>query len=142
MAMTIQQLRNNILTSIFGRRLGLDNDQYLVGALDNKVVTQQATTLTTGTVINAHGFTGVSSSTNTTWSMAAPVEGISKQLVATTTSTGTMAVQLASGNFLTTAGSSFNQVTFTALGQSVDLVGLSTSLYAAIGAGSAAYSTF
>ena len=143
MAMSIEQIRQTIITSLFGRRLGLSVDQYLVGALDNKVVTQQATTLTTGTRINAHGFTGVSSSTNTTWTMDPPVEGVSKQLAATSTSTGTMTVQLPTGaNFVTTAGSSFNQVAFTALGQSIDLFGASTSVFMAIGAGSAAYSTF
>ncbi len=143
MAKTIEQIRDSIATSIFGRRVGLSNDQYLVGPLDNKTVTQQATTLTTGTVINPHGFTGVSSSTNTTWAMAAPVEGVGKQLAATSTSTGTMVVQLPSGvTFLTTAGSSFNQATFNAIGQAVELFGVSTSVYAAIGAGSCTFSTF
>lgn len=144
MSRTIQQIRDQLLlTSIFGRRLGLDSQEFLVGALDNRVVTQQATTTTTGTNINPHGFTGISSSTNTTWQISAPVEGIGKQLAATSTSTGTMAVQAPAGvTFLTTAGSSFNQMVFTAVGQAVELFGVSTSVYAAIGAGSCAFSTF
>lgn len=142
MAISLETLRSSILDSIKGRKFGLSPTGYLVGAPDNVVPVSQATTATTGTVIDPFGFTGVSSSTNTTWSLAAPVAGVTKQLIATTTSTGTMAVQLASGNFLTTSGSSFNQMSFAALGQSVDLIGLSTALYGVNGLASCTFSTF
>jgi len=57
-----------------------------------------------------------------------PSLSVSKRLVATSTSTSVATVTLASGNFLSTAGSSFSKLTFNGIGQSVDLVALSTAL--------------
>lgn len=55
--------------------------------------------------------------------------GVTKQLVCTTTSTSNATtVTLASGNFVSTAGSSFSKLTFAGLNQSVFLQALSTAL--------------
>ncbi len=143
MAKSLQQLSNSIITSVFGRRLGMDIGGYLVGPPDMKVQTQVATSLTTSSAIDPHGITSLAATSAATYAMSAPVEGVEKKLVCTSTGAGNQVVQLPTGvTFQTTAGTSFNQATFSGVGQSADLVGLSTSLYAAIGTASCAFSTF
>ncbi|MHB0965511.1 MAG: hypothetical protein ACYC36_03565 [Bellilinea sp.] len=55
MAQSIETLRNKILTSIHGRRLGLDSDETIVGPKDVKRAVQDLTSGSTGTTLNAYG---------------------------------------------------------------------------------------
>ena len=85
MAQSLETIRNQILTSIFGRRLGLDPNDYLVGQKDIKHVVTDLTSASTATAIPAHGFvsyTGTSLATTTanagaTFLLSNPVTGVS-----------------------------------------------------------------
>lgn len=138
MPQTLEQLRNQIKTGIYGRRIGLDNyrvspvpEEYLVGFADNRKAVEQITT-TAGSSLASHGFsllsaTTASSAINT---LQAPVPGVQKVIVQTNTSTLGHQIQLAAGtNVGTSTGSSANQITFQAQGASVTLTALSSVLW-------------
>ena len=55
MAQSLETLRSGTITSIHGRRRGLDSDETLVGAKDVKRVVQDLTSASTATTLNAHG---------------------------------------------------------------------------------------
>ena len=59
MAQTLETIRNSIITSIFGRRLGLDNNSFLSGPKDIKHVVTDLTSASTATAIPNHGVTNV-----------------------------------------------------------------------------------
>lgn len=136
MPQTLEQLRNQIKTGIYGRRFGIDNyrptaEEYLVGAADLRKLVENVTT-TAGTSLASHGYsilsaTTASSAINT---LQAPVPGIDKVIVQTNTSTLGHQIQLAAGtNVGTSTGSSANQITFLAQGAAVRLTALSSILW-------------
>jgi hypothetical protein len=102
MTQLLETLRNNIMTSLYGRRLGLDKDQFLVGTKALKVATQTLTSGTTATEIPNYGATNITvttaaastaSSVGTTevglsWAMEAPAEGVEKLIYLGLTTTG------------------------------------------------------
>lgn len=55
MAQSLETLRGKSVTSLHGRRLGLDTDETLVGVKDVKRVVQDLTSASTATTLNAHG---------------------------------------------------------------------------------------
>src|SRR5438105_3886995 len=91
---TLEGLRNSILTSIYGRRLGLKNGDFLVGPKDLAVGIQSLTSGSSATAITNYGVTQVdvttgaastASSIGTTelgcsWTMDAPEPGVRKTL--------------------------------------------------------------
>lgn len=114
-----------IITSIFGNRAGLTKDGFLV-AKDNQVdAASTASNLLPG------GINTISTS-STAYTLGAPVPGLHKVLAATSTSTAAVTVTLAAGSFLSTAGSTQTIATFNGIGQSLYLVGLSTSRYSVV----------
>ena len=134
-----------ILTSIHGHKVGLDVDGYLttpvgikspkyfIGASGSEIDENLVTTASTGTTITAGGVAQITSSTSGSYTLAAPVVGTFKTLVTTSSSTLDRLVTLASGNFLTTASATMVSITFKEPGNSVQLVGLTTALYAVLG---------
>jgi hypothetical protein len=149
-AHTVDTLRNSILSSIHGRRLGLDKDEFLVGpkalkkayqAIDPASLTSSVST--TGTEVANHGYTSLAvatqaattgSSYGTTevggvYAMAAPAPGVEKVLF-TSTAHSTMLITVSFGPGVTaqntSAGSTFGGVSFNARGQWCRLIGLTT----------------
>lgn len=59
MAQSLETIRNGILTSLYGRRAGLDKDETLVGVKDLKRVVQDLTSASTGTALNPHGIVNI-----------------------------------------------------------------------------------
>lgn len=59
MAQSLQTLRDKIITSIHGRRLGLDNDETLVGPKALKQAVQDLTSASTATALNAYGIVNI-----------------------------------------------------------------------------------
>lgn len=101
-----------------------------------------ATSDTTGVSISNQGITSVVTTTDDTWSLSDPTtSGRTKQIIATSTSTGTHTVQTAAATIITTAGSSFRSMIFNAIGEQVMLVGLSTSQWAVIGTPTCTFTT-
>lgn len=145
MAQTVEQIRSKLLTSIFGRRLGLTSDDYLGGAKANIVATQVLTSAdSTGTSIPNYGITSLALTTLATtvnatlgttevgfaYKLDAPKEGVRKTLYMAT-GHSTAAASFTCGADATviwaTFGSTFTGVNFIGKGQTCTLVGVSTS---------------
>lgn len=132
---TLEGIRSRIITSIFGRRLGLDSNDFLVGCKDNIVPIETISSTAAGQTLAAYGASIISATNASTDSalamtLAAPIPGVEKFLVQTSSSTAGYAITAAGGAQFVSSGSSAN-VTLTSLGanQSMTLVGLSTAVY-------------
>lgn len=101
MAYSLTTLASQRITSIHGRKLGVDRDGYLVGpgSLRTQIEDQQSTA---GTSMPANGVTRIlttGSSQCGIYTLAAPVIGVTKRIVLTSSSTGCQLVK-ASGSAL------------------------------------------
>lgn len=114
-----------ILHSLYGKAFGLDRFGFSVSK-DNDVVA--ATSATTGTDILPAGVTTLSSA-STVWRLDAPIPGLRKTITSLSTSTANRAVQLESGNFVSSGGSTFTTLICQGLAYGADLLGLSTAAY-------------
>ena len=129
---TLEGLRSQMLTSIHGRRLGLDPNNMLVGptALRGPVTSYTATTANTGYPITTpYGIvTLVATTAASNWTMDPPAPGT--EMWITNNSTGGPKITLNSGTLLTSTGNDATIILFTASssGQTANLIGLSTSL--------------
>lgn len=91
MAYSITQMRNSMLTSLLGRRIGLDWLGYLVGPLSLRDSIEDITT-TAPTSALPHGLTRVLTAGSSQMSLNTlqpPQIGVRKMLALTSTSTGT-----------------------------------------------------
>lgn len=139
-------LRNQIITSVYGRRLGLNVNEFLVGPKDIALATQSLTSGSTATTVLNYGITqldvttaaaSTASSIGTTeigcaWVMAAPEPGVLKTLMKQSSTGGsTMPVVVTFGTGVTAFNSSFTStatgVMMNANGQQVTLRGLSAT---------------
>jgi hypothetical protein len=119
---------DDLQVSLHGRRTGLDKDDFLAA----RGYRYELEAGSTGTTIPNGGLTSLSSSSGT-YSLQAPKSGIEKILTTLTTSTLVRQVTLASGNFQSTAGSSFITASFDGQGETLTLIGLSTALFGVVG---------
>ena len=121
--------------SLHGRAFGFDSE---TGALqrpgfdsfDNQ---EGVTAASTAANLKWRGTTTLGSTAAKDYTLNAPVAGVDKALTTISTSTAVRTVSLASGNFQSTAGSSFTKLTFNGIGQGVFLQALSTALVAVMG---------
>lgn len=126
-AITRNQLRNQIITSLYGRRSGLDIADYEVGENDTRLPIDNITT-TAASSLTPSGFSVLGSSAAATYTMLNAVSGVYKQITQMSSTTGGIVVQLgANANIVTSAGSSFNQMTFAGIGHTANLACVSTS---------------
>jgi len=147
MALSIETLRNSIITSLFGRRLGLDVAGYLVGAYDNRLPVTDLTSASTATAIPPYGITNITGTSLATsaaggaFLLSNPVPGVETvicNLNANTSaaSPGSTAMQLIRPStafyLISSEGSTETTINITP-GSAVTLAGLSTSAYAVIG---------
>lgn len=123
-----------LLHSLYGFKVGVTRDGYLVSKL-NDIASES-----TAVALGAGGLSPLSSAT-ATYSLSAPQTGIPKTVFTTSTSTNVRTITLASGNFQTTAGTSFITYTLAGGGQYISLVGLSTAAYLVVGTNSSAAPT-
>lgn len=135
MAFLLETIRGTIMTSIHGRRLGLDKDEYLVGFKDNRKAVEDISTTVPTTVI-AYGVTRVltsgSSQGPTQHFLPAPAVGVEKTIIMASTSTGSQQfLSTANGAsiFNTSAGTTVGLLNFVGPGGSVTLIGLSTAIW-------------
>jgi hypothetical protein len=129
---------NNITTTIFGRRLGLQSlssaqtggtpDEYLVGpdGFRQGVTTAE----TTATNLEPHGLSGVGVASSGVYTLAPPLPGVTKQLAFTSTA-NTAYVKTANGEtFLSSQGTTFSVIKSTQLVVGVlNLVGITTAVW-------------
>lgn len=134
MAILREALRSLGLTTIFGRRLALDNNDYLVGPSDIRRQVEDLTTV--ATTVAAFGLSRVtatgSSQGPVQYTLPVPVPGVQKKLSISTTST-------ASYQFLSTAagasilaasdGTTKSVVNLIGQGGAITLEALSTTIW-------------
>lgn len=137
---------SKILTSIFGRRLGLQRmssaesggtrgpQEYLVGPDALRV--GATTAETTSTNLQPHGLSvlpGTSAGSSAVYTLDPPIPGVMK-VIAGSTDNGPTIVKTANGETIsTTAGSSWTTVEISSLGGSFMLVGLTTARWLSLG---------
>lgn len=138
MALSLDTLRSKIITSLFGRRLGFDVDQFLVGTKQVRQQIHDATSDTTGTNIPNHGFASVESTTDDTWKLTDPVPGCQVTLFTQTTSTGVRTVSPVSAVIVTTAGAAGSTISMSERGAYITLMGVTTGIWKEIARSSSA----
>jgi hypothetical protein len=134
MAYSIETLRNDIITSIHGRRLGLDTAGRLIGHEGLRIPEVDATSDTTGTVITGHGWTNVDTSTDDTWLLAPPVKGAFKYIYTGSTSTGIRTILRQDATFAIRSSANSTSVGIIAQGGGLllELFGLTSAIYAIV----------
>lgn len=136
---TLAQLRNSILTSVHGRRLGLDINEYLTGVKGVQKPVTQATSDTTGTNIPAYGVGVVVTSTDDTWKLDNPHDGAEVTLMTGSSSTGIHSINLNGSVAYSSIGIAGSTVVLTGAGAALTLRALTTAIWAVVGrAGSSA----
>lgn len=136
MALSIESLRNQILTSLFGRRLGLDGNDYMIGVRGARMPIEDIQT-TVATSASPFGLTRnltTGSSQNGQHTLQAIPVGATKILSLVSTSTGTQQYTMPSGValFNTSAGTSSAVVSLTYPGASVTILAEESSRYRVI----------
>ena len=138
---TLQGLRSQLITSIKGRRLALDPNDYLVGPRDLRVQIEgfssggsTITSTAVATPLSAWGgsMVGASAASGTTlYTLAAPVPGVRKVLFVPTTGYAVVGTTAAGAFICSTASvtSTYGYITFTGKGGVCELVGLTTALW-------------
>lgn len=131
MAVSLEQLRSAIMTSLFGRRLGFDNNEFLVGQKDIRTAVEDLST-TAATSALPYGHTRVltsGSSQTGTYTLQAPVPGVRKTLSLNSTSTGTMQFTATNAAFLSGSGTSEAVISLITKGAFVELLGVTTAYW-------------
>ena len=135
MAQSLETLRSALLTSLFGRRLGLDVGEYLSGAKSFKHAVEDITS-TVPTTVLAYGITRIGTMSSTQGPvqhfLPAPVPGVEKTITHTGTSTGShQFLSTANGGsiYIASLGTTGGVVNIVGPAGSITLVGLSTSVW-------------
>lgn len=129
MAFTLGQLKDRIRTSIHGRRLGLDNSDFLVGPKGLRGQVTNATSGTTATEIPNNGIASVITTTDDTWLLEAPVPGCNVKLGTGSSSTGLHTIGLNGATCVSTNGIASSSIVMQGGGAYVELNGLSTGAW-------------
>jgi hypothetical protein len=127
MAFSIAQLANLIRTSIHGRRLGLDSNDFLVGNRGLRLPVTDATSDTTGTALPNHGMVSVITTTNDIWTLTDPVPGCQVTIFTGSSSTGTHNIVPAAATIISSNGVAGSSIAIAGAGASIRLVGISTA---------------
>ena len=146
MANALETLRSSLLTSIFGRRLGLTEDELLAGAKYIQVQVQDITTASSGTAIPAYGITRVTCSGSSQgpvqYLLDAPVPGVRKTLMlggtAGATSTGSfqfLSTDAGAAILISSLGTTGGVVNLLGPASVVTMIGLTTDLWGVLNEG-------
>lgn len=136
MGISLEAVRNQIMTSIYGRRLGLDKDQCLTGPLAPRTPVTDFTSASTGTALPAAGRALIQATTasTATFILSNPIIGASVEIMqiqgsATNASSGTMLKRGSTAFYIeSTEGSTMTTVNLSSRG-SVVLTGVSSDRY-------------
>lgn len=126
---TREQWRNQIITTMFGRKAGYDAMGYEVGEQDTRLpIDNISTTVQTSLSPNGASVFSCTAASSAIQTMLIAVAGIYKQITQISSSTLGIALQLgANAQIVTTAGSSFNQITLAGVGHTANLFCVSSS---------------
>lgn len=136
MAQSLETLRGNNITSLWGRRLGLQLDETLAGVKDMKLTIEDIQS-TVPTTLLAYGITRIltsgSSQGPTQHNLPAPIPGVRKIVTMNTTSTGSQQfLSTPNGASILCASDATTKslVNFIGQGGSVTLFGVTTAIWA------------
>lgn len=141
MTLSIETIRNGILTSMYGRRFGLKlavstdtGSEIMCGPNGFQEPITDATSDTTGTNIKGYGFTTVDTSTDDTWLLDNPIPGVYKTLYTGTTSTGIRTIKRKDNTFAIRSSANSTGTTIIAQGGglTLKLFGISSAIYAIV----------
>src|ERR1700684_529495 len=107
---TLDQLRAQVQVSFYGRRDGFDNQDFEVGPKDLRCATQNVNTTAATTIVN-YGACALTCTvaSSAAYTLQAPVQGVQKQIVQTSSSTLGYTVTTPAGvNFLSTPATAAN----------------------------------
>lgn len=146
MAQSLETLRSSLLTSIFGRRLGLDPQDYLAGPKSLREQVQDVNTGSSATAIPAHGVTRVTCSGSTQgpvqYLLDAPAVGVHKIIMlggtAGATSTGSyqfLSTAAGAAFLIASLGTTAGVLNLIGPASMVRLKGLTTNLWGIVGVG-------
>ena len=142
MAQSLETLRNNIVTHVFGRRLGLHSDDTVVGPKDVKRAVQDLTSASTATAVNNYGIvrariTGVATTAaGGVFILSNPIPGVPVDIVYAGTSdaatAGSTAIAFVRGStafYIQSSLGSTQVALLLAYGNGARLLGVSTDAY-------------
>lgn len=128
-ALTREALRNQIKTTLFGRRAGMDNNDYEVGEQDTRLpIDVLTTTAPTSLSPNGASVFACTVASSAIYTLQSPISGIYKQLTQLSSSTLGYAIQFGAGaQLVTSLGTSFNQLIFAGVGHTANLFCIATA---------------
>ena len=139
MSFSLTSLRDSILTSIWGRRIGLDKDDFILGFKGTRTAIEDFDNSTGSTAVN-YGMTRVmttaASSGGAAYTLQAPTPGARKTLYHYGASTscfvfGMAGSAIVQGGSLTSAGSTM--ISMFRQNACIELLGLSTAIWLHLG---------
>ena len=130
MALSLETIRNSIRTSIHGRRLGLDGNEQVAGVKGMTRPVTDATSATTATALPNYGIVSVVTTTDDSWTLTDPYVGAEVSLMTGSSSTGIHTITCAAATIRSTNGIAGANVVLTGMGACVNLVGISTAIWA------------
>lgn len=126
--------RSRVRTTIYGDRLGLDDDGALIGPFDiKKAISSLGSTATN---LAAHGMSYLNAAAASTYVLDPPIPGVEKWLFQTSNGTshniitGTSNIKIHS-----TLGSSQQRICLQSTGDYARLIGVTTAIWALLGLG-------
>ena len=141
MAQSLDTARALMLTSVHGRRLGIDFNEFLVGVISVRQVVTDATSDTKGTLLPNHGLVSVVTTTNDTWTLTDPDVGVAVKLVTGSSSTGTHTITAQAAVIHSTNGIEGVSVLLSNRGAYATLMGLTTAAWVLTSRGSTVVSS-
>lgn len=130
--MPINDHKGEYLHSLYGRKLGLDNNGFLIGPPSGRNQTETITTTAPSTLM-VGGTSILQATGSAVYELPVPTAaliGVQKRIISNTTGAVSQLVKLTAGNFMSFTGSSqlTNTITLSTRGAFVDLEYLSTAL--------------
>ena len=139
MAQSLETLRGNNVTPLYGRRVGLQTDETLAGPKEMKLAIEDFLTSVATTAL-PYGLTRVQTSGSSQGpvqhNLPAPIPGVRKYIVMHTTSTGSIQfLSTPNGAAILSAsdGTTKSVLNFIGPGGSVQLLGVTTALWTVVG---------
>lgn len=145
MAQSLETLRNNNVTSLWGRRLGLQMDETLAGVKDIKRVVQDLTSASTGSALNNHGIVNIAGTSLLTsgqvFLLSNPIPGVpvvinnvrSNSTGGSSGSTALAILRPSTAFYIASSEASTGVSVIINEGGSLTLMGVTTDRYQAIG---------
>jgi hypothetical protein len=128
-SLTREQLRSQIVTSLFGRRAGLDANGYEVGHQDSRTpIDNITTTAATSLIPNGCSVLSATPASSAIYTMFQATAGVYKEITQISTPAVGFQIQLGdNAHIVTTAGTSFNQITIGGVGGGINMFCISSS---------------